>query len=452
MGNNKWPSRMAGRFLNGAGGWWWAALGVGVALRMATVIIPGNHLYSPWSGGGDAPSYVLLAKNLLHGRGYTYASIPTAFRPPLYPLLLTSLMWLFGSHWLIALRWVQFLLGMGTVLLVYQVGRRLFGTAGGRAALLICLFFPTLAFTTSEVLPACLAVFWVALFLEFLFRQIQEGDRGSAAGMGVMTSLAGLTRFNLAALIAPTAWATLAHRDHAGRLQRLVLACLISLAVVSPWMVRNWIVFGDRLVFGTTSGYAALESVFSPGGRAQTPETRQLKISGWMSYELETNSPVRRTLPSEPQLSRRDWRITFHLWRQKGWGMLPILGQKLAYFWLSTDQLLHVSHFGRWVKVGRMSGVVAYWIALFLAVFGWLGLRSSSPPVARLVVFYATLLTVLILPFATETRHRVPMMDPLIAALAGGGWIRAMEVWNRRGRATTSPPNGGPPELTTGST
>jgi hypothetical protein len=59
---------------------------------------------------------------------------------------------------------------------------------------------------------------------------------------------------------------------------------------------------------------------------------------------------------------------------------------------------------------------------------------------------------VLNLPFAMETRHRVPMMDPLIAALAGGGWIRAMEVWNRRGRATTSPPTGSSPELTTGST
>ena len=414
----------------GNSAWWLLAVAAGIAIRVAVVVIPGNRLYSPWSGGGDAPSYVLLAKNLVAGQGYTYASIPTAFRPPLYPLVLATLMWLFGAHWLIALRCLQFLLGMGTVFFVYRVSRRLFGARAGSAGLLVALFLPTLIYTTSEVLTECLSAFFVAMFLLLLFRQLFEADRTSAAGLGITTSLAALGHFNLAALVAPAAGAALGHRGRTRRVLRLALVCLCSLAVVSPWIVRNWVEFGGRLVYGTESGYAALEGVLSPSGRAQSPEIQQKKISGWMMYQLETNSPTRLALPSEPQLSRRDWRITLQLWREKGWRMLPILGRKLGYFWLSTDQLLATTHFRLWTRIGRACGVLAYWIALLLACLGFRHLWRERRDAAWLVAIYVILLTVVHFPFAMNTRLRLPIMDPLVAALAAGGWIETRTRWS----------------------
>jgi 4-amino-4-deoxy-L-arabinose transferase-like glycosyltransferase len=420
--------------------WWWAAVAAGVALRVAVVVIPGSHLRSPWGGGGDAPSYVLLAKNLMEGRGFTYASIPTAFRPPLYPILLACLMKLFGTHWLIALRYLQFLLGLGTVYLVYRISRCLFGAEAGRAALLIGLFLPTLIYTTSEALTECMAAFLVATFLLLMLRQLFKGDRGSAAGLGIVTSLGALTHFNLAALIAPAAWAALGRREGTARVRRLALICLLSLAVVSPWIVRNWSVFGGRLVYGTESGYAALEGVLSPSGRAQKPEVQQQKISGWMMYQLETNSPARLALPSEPQLNRRNWRIALHLWRVKGWHMLPILARKLGYFWLSTDQLLATTHFGSWTRIGRACGVLAYWVVLLLAFGGFLYLWRERRDAAWLLGFYVILLTLVHFPFAMNTRLRLPIMDPLMAALAAGGWVEARARWSTRRRADARQP------------
>jgi 4-amino-4-deoxy-L-arabinose transferase-like glycosyltransferase len=410
--------------------WWWLAVAAGIALRAAVVVIPGNQLRSPWGGGGDAPSYVLLAKNLFEGRGFTYASIPSAFRPPLYPIFLACLMKLFGTHWLIAVRYVQFLLGLGTVYLVYRISRTLFGPEAGRAGLLVGLFLPTLIYTTSEVLTECLSSFFVATFLLLMLRQFFKGDWKNSAGLGITTSLAALTHFDLAALIAPAAWATLGRRHGTAQARKLALVCLFSLAAVSPWIVRNWIVFGGQLVYGTDSGYAALEGVLSPSGRAQHRQIQQQEISGWLMYQLETNSQARLALPAEPQLNRRDWRLTLHLWRVEGWHMLPILVRKLGYFWLSTDQLLATTHFGSWTRIGRACGVLAYWAALLLAFGGFLYLWRERRDVAWLLGFYVILLTLVHFPFAMNTRLRLPNMDPLVAALAAGGWMRAKTLWS----------------------
>ena len=94
---------------------WLAILVLGVLLRIAVVALPGNQLRAPWSGGGDAPTYALLPQNLLSGKGLTYASQPIALRAPGYPVVLAGLMWLVGSKYVLAVRWIQFFVGLGTV-------------------------------------------------------------------------------------------------------------------------------------------------------------------------------------------------------------------------------------------------------------------------------------------------------------------------------------------------
>lgn len=412
---------------------WWVAAAAGILLRVAVVAIPGNRFYSPWSGKGDAAAYALLAHNLASGRGFTYAWMPTAFRPPFLPALIAGLMKLFGAHWVMALRWVQFVLGLGTVYFIQRLSRRMFRESASKAALLIALFFPTLIYSTSEVLTECLSAFLVAAFLLILARHMQAPSAKTSAGLGVTASLGTLAHFNLAALILPAAWATAARRDRAGWLARLIVLGGVFLAVLSPWLVRNSIAFGDPLLLGTTDGYSALQGVLAPAGRAQQPETDQKRLSGWLNYDLETNSQSRRSLPGELELDRRDWQLARSLWFRRGLSMFAILFRKLGDFWLSTDQLFATSYFRIWPRILRSGGVLGYWLALLLAIVGWRTLlMERGRPLAWLLLFYAVLLTASLLPFAMNTRLRFPMMDPLIAALAGGGWLRLKGYVGRR--------------------
>src|SRR5271169_6298649 len=82
-----------------------------VLLRIAILVIPGNSVRTPWSGGGDMDAYVLLARNLVSGYGYTYAHLPSAFRTPGYPLFLAATLELFGAHFVVAARALQMLAG-----------------------------------------------------------------------------------------------------------------------------------------------------------------------------------------------------------------------------------------------------------------------------------------------------------------------------------------------------
>ena len=51
-------------------------------------------LYHPyWARGGDSELYLVIARNLVRGKGYTYNGQPVGLVPPLWPLVLGLMMW-----------------------------------------------------------------------------------------------------------------------------------------------------------------------------------------------------------------------------------------------------------------------------------------------------------------------------------------------------------------------
>ena len=114
----------------------------GILLRVMIAVLPGDALRTPWGGGGDAATYLLLAHNIIEGKGFAYAGMPTALRAPVYPLLLAASLKLFGTHALAAIRWLQLMEGLGVVVLCAELARKLFGEMAGKFALVIALFSP----------------------------------------------------------------------------------------------------------------------------------------------------------------------------------------------------------------------------------------------------------------------------------------------------------------------
>lgn len=202
----------------------YAAAAIGLLLRLDFIFAANPHDLTFHSGGSDSPSYVLLAQNLLHHLGFAYDGFPTAVRPPGYPLLLAAAMQLFGAHYILAIRILQFALGLATIAICANVAQRLAtpsalpavpnsaansgspfaarseGRSAYRAALLIGLFLPTLIFTTAQLLTECVAALLTAIFLQNLVRQRQLADTRSAWLMGAAAGIESMFRFNAAAL------------------------------------------------------------------------------------------------------------------------------------------------------------------------------------------------------------------------------------------------------------
>lgn len=238
----------------------WGILLLACLLRIFAVLLRFENLYV------DRDAYLAIAEHLLAGHGFcSTIDQPTAFRPPLYPLLAAACLRVGGFA---ALGVAQVILGTATVWLTWRLAClcRLSWRVGAVAAFLVAVD-PLLIEYTTQAMTETLSTFLVTLLLWGTLR-------GSPS---VMKSIAVGAIFGLAALCRPSIWAfgglasaiwmisTLVRRpppgssDRRSRAMSLASACSVSaLLVVSPWIVRNVIQFGRPIFMTTHGGYTLL--------------------------------------------------------------------------------------------------------------------------------------------------------------------------------------------------
>jgi 4-amino-4-deoxy-L-arabinose transferase-like glycosyltransferase len=392
----------------------------GLTIRVALLFLTGNRQVSSFSGVGDQIRYLTLADSIMQGRGFSYAGQPTALRPPLYPLALVGSHMAFGSHYLVAMRVLQFVIGIVVAYLCVLLAERLFGVEAGAVAGAIAIGLPTLLLISIELQTEQFATFLVLLFLFCFLGEIQGKDH-CALGMGITSGLAALVRSNCAILTIIGALACLWSRRSLK--DALLVSCIAGL-IVAPWLVRNAEVFHGKVLFSSHGGINLLEGVLTPDGRAQDGEDNRVRAAvGWLHTDIEQNNSHRLLFASEDQLERQARNAAIEAWKNLSWhSRLNLLATKIVTFWLSTDQLLDTRSFPPAQRVLRAAGVMIYWFVLALALYGWVSLFSSSRIVAFVIVFYMIAITLAHLPFVMNTRLRIPFVDPLLAVLAGGGF------------------------------
>jgi 4-amino-4-deoxy-L-arabinose transferase-like glycosyltransferase len=421
---------------------------VGVLFRVFFAVYPGNAPRAPWSGGGDAAAYLTLAQNISSHKGFAYAGQPSAFRAPGYPLILSVFIEIFGRNYILAVRCLQFLEGLLIALLCAAMAGELLGETAGKLALLIALFLPTLVQMTSEVLTETTAATFAAAFLFFLVRYVRTSRWESLAWMSAAIGIGALVRSNVAFVGIAALIVVALQENGRARVRRLGLVVLIPCVLISPWIIRNLVVFHGRVIYSTQGGFALMSGVLIPQGRALPGDTEKIQAAvGWkLPTELETNDLSRLDLPSEVEIDRRCMRAGRELWGNAGWKAVPVTIDKLSYFWLSTDQIFWTGAFSRLQRALRGIGVLAYWAVLCLAIPGLVFLkRSPRVGIARAFLFYMLVVTVLHVPFNMNTRYRVPLIDPLLAVLAGIGCASMLErLTSRPSRLETQEEQLGP--------
>ena len=96
------------------------------ALAAFTMLVRGGALLV-WGGNlaRDTDAYLEIARNLSEGLGYSLGQPPhpTAFRPPLYPVVVAALFTMGAGGWAIGI--LHLALAVGTVLLTFKIGNRL---------------------------------------------------------------------------------------------------------------------------------------------------------------------------------------------------------------------------------------------------------------------------------------------------------------------------------------
>ena len=177
----------------------WLYLGLGLLAIAAVVIVAYATRVQPWAFS-DGAGYVMLARNVLSGRGLGLMRAsgdfqPLSMHPPLYPLSLAAI-GLSGAELLMAARWVDALLFALTITIVgitiHRVSRNVWlAMAAGAVTLVTPSLVGLYTGTMSEPLSFVLGL---GGFLSLLI-YFNSGQRGWLVLAGVAAGAAVITRY-----------------------------------------------------------------------------------------------------------------------------------------------------------------------------------------------------------------------------------------------------------------
>jgi len=246
---------------------YWLLVGLtllGFAARLAVAFFLG--ISEPPRQGSDSEEYDTYAWNVVQGRGYRGMSPDvtdqdhlTAYRPPGTSLIWAGLFSVFGHRYDV-IRILNCLLGAATIPLVHAIALRCFGTSVAMISAAVYTVWPLALFFSSTLMSeAPGTLFFLGSLLACLVFA-EETKWWSAVAGGVLLGLTLLTRPNPIPMIPLTAvWAGWQFRRNPKALKRGLAIPLFTMLTMTPWWVRNAMVFGSFIPISTMGGSVLLQ-------------------------------------------------------------------------------------------------------------------------------------------------------------------------------------------------
>lgn len=201
----------------------------------------------------DGVSYDLLARHMLDGKGFS-VSLAAPYQPnstitPGYPGFLTAIYALTGGSRLTVIL-IQILLNVGLLVLLYRFTKKRFNQKAALWAGLILTVDLNMIFFTTQLTTETLFTFLLFTCIVFILRFLESKKIYHAIYAGGLLGAATLVRpialyFTFPVLIVLfLAW--LINRKNLWRsLAGWAIILVIQLALITPWIIRNRIVFGQ---------------------------------------------------------------------------------------------------------------------------------------------------------------------------------------------------------------
>lgn len=383
-------------------------LGVALGLRLAFVL-----WYPQAPIVGDALFYDQEAVHLALGQDATFS------KGPVYPLFLAAIYRLVGHH-PPAARVVQALMSSVAVLLIYALGKTVFGRSVAVIASVLAAVYPPFISYSGCLLTETLSVFLLLVFVSLVVRAIGRPGLAWWTAAGLLGGITILHREEMLLMIflaAAVAWRTVGRRQ-AG------VVLMAALLMVLPWTIRNYKVSGEFMLV-------------HPGGGQQL----------WVStYEKDwglgwPGDPYYRSLvdgvePLEVDRKLRNEALKSIL--TKPGSYLRLCLKRIPRFWLGghSDTFVHFEQSLGWYLAHRDYGKVGVKFLMLAYNLGMLVLGFTGGYLAwRMAITDSRYVLMLAVPVVAKAafhvfvtaglRYQVPIMSFLIL-------FAAVTVWHVR--------------------
>ena len=377
-----------------------------------------DHFEFGWEAGR-------VGRSLALGHGFSDPFVPsgtgpTAWLPPLYPLIIGGVFRVFGiytpfSGWVLLA--INSLFGAATIPAIYEIAKRCFGadeySQRGRSialwsAWIWALYPPTMQYSVRWIWETSLTTMLVAWALVVTMRLRGGGDgEGEANGgwrlwiwLGLLWGLIGLSNATpLLLLPVCVVWVLAGVRERRRALVGAVLAGVVFAACLAPWTWRNWRVFHTfipiRGNFGAElwvhngpqdNGFPRGIVVFS------RPELQSYVSMGEVAYVRQRGEWAKAYIRSDPGR------------------FLKLSLERVYWYWMNLPHPLEDHPFTEAVREATFG---------FLSVTGWLGLLLAlrrGVPGAGLSAAAFVLIPVTYCFVTVGARFRHPL-EPLLVIL-----------------------------------
>ena len=376
----------------------------------------------------DGPNYFRMARAIASGS--LAGGHEVFWQPPLYAYLLAILFVTVGTN-MVTIYAVQAAVGSISCVLVYLIGRRLFGPRAALwAGLITALYGPLVHFDAQPLIPVLHIVLVLAGLLMLLRRR--------GFGAGVLWGLAATATPNILLVVPAASW-------WVWRRQRTaVVAGLFVLGVTLPVLAvaaRNSIVAGDPVLISSNGGLN-----FYIGNNPDYDRTIRLRPGG--EFERLAQEPENLGIVKASARSRyfaaRAWRFlrdypgeAARLYVRKTKDL--VAGREIPrnqdpYVYRRESSLFSLL---LWRLVLSFPFGVAAPLALAGLVVGSRGAAAAAPPEdsrsgLRLLLLYTVVYALSVLVFFPTDRYRLPLV-PAIALLAGNALAAAPACLRRPG-------------------
>jgi 4-amino-4-deoxy-L-arabinose transferase-like glycosyltransferase len=387
----------------------------GLVLLGAVIRVAYTVWIAPWPPRAltDELYYSLLPSLLAHGGGFTDPlqrillgrMVVTAQHAPLYPLVLTGLYELGGTGQE-AQRLLGSLFGAGTIIVLALLGRRVGGQRVGLVAAAIGALYPMLVTADGALMSESLYGFLIGCTLLAAFRLRDVAGNGRAALLGATAGLAALTRPE-GALLLPLLLVPMVRRP--GGVRTAAVSVLTLLVVLTPWTVRNALVF-HRFV-----------PISNDGGITIAGANCQQTYFGDQMGSWHPGLPCTKSYPGD------EVAVSSHLehdglhYAEHHLGRLPLVilareGREWSLFRPATDT-------GRSGSVETLGILVYYFLALG-AIYGFILLRRRRVP-----TWFLTAPVVLVTVTAALTFGAARFREPAELSLVVLAAVAVEHLW-----------------------
>jgi 4-amino-4-deoxy-L-arabinose transferase-like glycosyltransferase len=369
---------------------------------------------------GDGPAYLFAARTLVETGRYPLQTEPFYFRAPGYPVFL-ALATLGHPRSVPLGKLATAAAGAAAVPILAAISLRLFrrrrlAIAAGAAAAI----HPGFLYTSSDIQSEPLFLMLLAAAGFLLLAASDRPSSGLALGAGAATALAALTRPS-ALLLVPFLGAPLFDRRYPLRVRAHLAGSAAAgfLLFLSPWTLRNALVFRELLPINDAAGSAFYQGNSDWAVRFYGVRSREeyLRWVQDMHHDMtaQTAELQKRGRGSPTARSRYFFERALAERRGDPAGWARLLARK-AWDWLRPYPTPWF-----WPKA-VVAGIGALYTILFL--FAGIGLARASRrgPVRFALLFLAATLAAHV-AIIVVWRYRIPYWDPvlLLYGVAGAG-------------------------------